>query len=177
MSDSHSTVRFCPRCQAETERYANGNCKPCARKNALDWYLAHPEHSKATRVANTERTKATKAAWYTANHKKVRALAATWAKANLEARRVVNQNRRAKKLENGGVLSKGLTEKLFKLQRGKCACCGLPLGKDYHLDHKMPVALGGPNIDDNMQLLRKRCNLQKCSQHPAEFMRSRGFLL
>lgn len=55
--------------------------------------------------------------------------------------------------------------------------CGKPLGDAYHLDHVMPLALGGSNTDDNMQLLRDRCNLQKHAKHPVDFMQERGFLL
>lgn len=74
-------------------------------------------------------------------------------------------------------MSSGLAIRLYKLQRGKCACCGLPLGDDYHLDHIMPLALGGTNTDDNIQLLRAKCNMQKSAKHPVDFMQQRGFLL
>lgn len=99
-----------------------------------------------------------------------------WFSENPEARRIYNRNRRAINRATGK-LSTSLAAKLFKLQRGKCACCGEPLGADYHLDHIMPLALGGSNTDDNAQLLRARCNLQKNAMHPVEFMRQRGFLL
>jgi 5-methylcytosine-specific restriction endonuclease McrA len=104
-------------------------------------------------------------------------LASAWQRAHLELWRTHKQNRNAKKRGNGGTLSRGLSEKLFKLQGGKCACCALPLGKNFHLDHIMPIALGGPNIDSNIQLLRPRCNIQKKAKHPVDFMQSRGFLL
>lgn len=80
-------------------------------------------------------------------------------------------------MENGGVLSQGLAAKLFDLQGGKCACCGKSLAQGYHLDHIMPLALGGMNIDGNMQLLTPLCNMQKSKKHPEDFMRSRGFLI
>lgn len=86
-------------------------------------------------------------------------------------------NRRARKRSSGGVISPGLARKLFKLQSGKCACCGLSLGGDYHMDHIMPIAMGGPNEDRNIQLLRAACNIQKTAKHPVDFMQSRGFLL
>lgn len=95
---------------------------------------------------------------------------------NIEAYRVHTRNRRARQIASG-VLSKGIAKKLYSLQRGKCACCGLPLGDDYHLDHIMPLALGGTNTDNNIQLLRATCNRQKNAMHPVDFMRQRGFLL
>jgi 5-methylcytosine-specific restriction endonuclease McrA len=103
--------------------------------------------------------------------------AIAWAKANPEVNRIKAQNRRALKRVNGGKLSKGLAEKLFKLQKGKCPCCHQPLGENYHLDHIVPLALGGSNTDDNIQLLRSSCNNQKSAKHPIDFMQQRGFLL
>lgn len=135
------------------------------------------EAAKAWRCANPERARATTAAWIAANPEKAKAARLAYRAANPEVVRISNQNRRAKKRANGGKLSKGLAAKLFKLQKGKCPCCAKPLGNNYHMDHIMPLALGGSNTDDNMQLLRQRCNNQKHSKHPVDFMQSRGFLL
>lgn len=150
-----------------------------AAENAA-YYEVNAKKVKA-RVAkynaeNQEKVKAGNAKWRSKNMDKVRAYGVKWNAANPESRKIRNINRRAR--ESGCKLSNGLSEKLFKLQRGKCACgCKQPLGDDYHLDHIMPLALGGSNTDDNMQLLRKLCNLQKHAKHPVEFMRQRGFLL
>lgn len=71
-----------------------------------------------------------------------------------------------------------IQDKLLVLQRGRCACCRCDLRNEkYHLDHHMPLALGGAHDDRNMQLLCKTCNLSKHSKHPVDFMQSRGFLL
>ena len=114
--------------------------------------------------------------WRAKNPSMAKAAVAAWVAANPETMRVIRQNRRARKA--GGKLSKNLSIKLFALQRGKCACgCGKPLGDDFHLDHRMPLALGGTNTDDNMQLLTATCNLQKGAKHPVDFMQQRGFLL
>jgi predicted nucleic acid-binding Zn-ribbon protein len=144
------------------------------------WRLKNKEKVIAQKAAwgleNKDRRKATNAAWYQKNKDLTKANKSIWRKSNLEACRIHNHNRRAKQRENGGELSKGIAAKLFKLQKGKCACCGKSLGKDYHLDHRMPIALGGPNIDSNMQLLTRICNLQKHAKDPIDFMQSRGFL-
>lgn len=181
MDKVDSISRFCKKCQCETERRASGNCKPCANAASTAWRAANPETARAAtnawRAANPDRNKAEKAAYKAANHEKVKAYAAAWAETNPEAIRINNHNRRARKRANGGTLSRGLSAKLFKLQKGKCPCCGLPLGNNYHLDHRMPLALGGSNDDGNMQLLRQRCNNQKWAKHPVDFMQERGFLL
>lgn len=135
------------------------------------------EVGAAYRKANKEKRAARAAARYAAAPELHRARNAAWGLRNRLARRIAAQNRRAKKRQAGGQLSKDISAKLYRLQRGKCACCRLPLGTDYHLDHKMPIALGGTNADSNMQLLRAVCNLQKGAKHPVDFMRSRGYLL
>ena len=191
-----SPVKFCKKCQCETERGGSGRCVPCAKIYMLAWRAKNQEHQKATNAAwyaaNPDRAKVLKAEWYANNSDKAKAYASEWSLANSERRKarvkarylenpepflVSNQNRRALRIKNGGELSTGLPSKLFALQRGKCACCGLPLGSNYHMDHIMPLALGGSNTDDNIQLLRQRCNNQKHAKHPIDFMQSRGFLL
>lgn len=151
------------------------------KANNAAWRAANPERCKELAAnwaaANPERKLEIHAVWRAANPEQVKERSSSWRRANPEARRISAQNRRARKLVAGGVLSKGLSAKLFALQKGKCPCCKQPLGNDYHLDHIMPLALGGSNSDDNMQLLRQRCNLQKRAKHPIDFMQQRGNLL
>lgn len=164
-----------------------GQCKACL-KIAKAVYRADPANREKEKASTAEWSKANKwkrnaitAKYNAANPVKAKARKVKWNSDNPDktraTRRIGGHNRRARKRENGGKLSPGLTDKLFTHQRGKCPCCGLPLGKDYHLDHCMPLALGGTNTDDNMQLLRAKCNMQKHTAHPVAFMQSRGFLL
>lgn len=145
------------------------------------WRAENPDVVKVGKAKwnaeNKERNRLTKAAYRVANRERVAAGLAAWHAAHPDARRVHESKRRARKADVGGSLSVGLSAKLFELQRGKCACCGKSLGSDYHLDHRTPLALGGQNVDGNMQLLRSICNLQKGVRHPVEFMQSRGLLL
>lgn len=169
-------------------------CKPCALNYSANYYKANTpdvlarhatyyseNRERATAknlrwaAANPDKMRAFNAKWRNANPDKVRAAKARWRAQNPDAIRIKNQNRRAR--ESGGSLSKGLSARLFTLQKGKCACCRKPLGDKYHLDHIMPLALGGTNTDNNMQLLRAVCNHQKYTKHPVEFMQQRGFLL
>ena len=149
-------------------------------------------YMRAYQVANKERIAATQAEYRRANKaaikardaekyrqqtEKCKALNKAWYASNPDAVRVKNQNRRAKVKSSEGTLTKGRAYELLSLQRGKCACCGKPLGDKYHLDHIMPLALGGLNVDSNVQLLRAECNLQKHAADPIDFMQGRGFLL
>jgi len=142
-------IKPCRKCGA-MDRNKNGRCTPCAQSRYLRWVETNPSRSLEIR--------------------------AKWAKKNPEKRRIFSQNRRALVKSNGGKLSNNIAEKLLKLQQGKCACCYNQLEK-YHLDHIMPVSLGGENKDRNIQLLCPTCNLQKNAKHPIDFMQSKGFLL
>lgn len=133
--------------------------------------------SSVYRMNNASVLKLKKAADYEKNKLHYKIKMANWMANNKEAHRIHGVNRRARVLRSGGVLSSGLASKLFKLQRGKCACCGVGLGANYHMDHINPLARGGANEDSNMQLLTRRCNLQKHASDPVEFMQSRGFLI
>lgn len=199
MSDSNSTLtganRPCAKCGA-VERDASGRCKPCKRASNAIWRAANKEriaaysaayyeinagkmaaYSIAYRAKNPDRAKKKSAAWRAANPEKVRANKAAYYAAHPGARRIYRNNRKARKRENGGTLSRGLPVKLFALQRGKCACCKRPLGADYQLDHIIPIALRGPNVDSNIQLLCGCCNNKKNAKHPIDFMQSLGNLL
>lgn len=197
MTASAIVIPLCPciKCGA-TERDKRGKCKACLKVRTTAWRAANPEKERARRAAwraanpekakaatdawrdaNPDKQKASRAAWRESNSEKLKADIAAWRKANSEAGKIHKQNRRARKKASGGNLSHSLPAKLFKLQKGLCPCCKQPLGKNYHLDHITPLALGGANEDWNMQLLRKICNLQKHAKHPVDFMQSRGFLL
>lgn len=171
--------RECGRIASAAWRVANPERASAA---VAAWHAAHPESNRAAsaryRARNPEKRKAIKAKWEASNPEKMKAARANWRASNPEALRIHSQNRRARSRASAGRLSKGLADRLFTLQRGKCACgCKQPLGDDYHLDHRMPLALGGTNTDDNMQLLTATCNMQKNAKHPVDFMQQRGFLI
>ena len=132
---------------------------------------------KKYREENPEKVKESQRKYNDENPEKVKQMHADYRAKNPEKVILYSNTRRARKKQNGGKLSPDIIQRLFKLQKGKCACCKLPLGDNYHLDHIMPVKLGGRNEDSNMQLLRQRCNNQKSAKHPVDFMRERGYLL
>lgn len=131
---------------------------------------------KARYDADPEKMKQCVARWQANNQKKVKEDHSAWGKRNRDKTRVYNHNRRLR--VGDGVLSAGIVKRLGAMQKWKCACCNADLTKEaYHLDHMMPLALGGENIDANMQLICVPCNLSKHAKHPINFMQSRGMLL
>lgn len=207
MAVEDSNTKICTKCSVAkpVTEFSNrpgrlcglhSHCKDCKRIASAVWRAKNPAKAKAGTTAyraanpskvkaryaahyaaNSNKKKANTAKWQEANPEKVRASRAKWKVANPEARRIHLHNYRARKREVGGKLSIGLAEKLFDLQRGKCACCKQPLGTKYHRDHRMPLALGGSNTDENIQLLCAKCNLKKGAKHPVEFMQQKGFLI
>lgn len=193
------SVKPCIKCGA-MDRYASGDCKPCARFLArkrraanlekilsygAEWRKANREKARDYvrnwQEVNRERTRELARQYRKDNPEKVKESKKAWEKANPDKSKAISakrtQNRRAKKLGNGGILSKGIVQKLLNLQKGKCACCDKLLKDGYHLDHIMPLALGGKNIDNNVQLLSPICNWKKGSKHPDDWARENGKFL
>lgn len=187
-------MKICKKCD---QLFDGPRCRPCERVRVASWRAENPEKvrvgtaarnpekSKAARekwmVANPDKAKAglkaRKKRWRKAHPEKVKAQHKKWRDANPSAIRIIWSNKRANRRAKGGALSKDLVERLFNLQKGKCPCCGKPLGDDFNLDHRVPLAIGGANEDRNIQLLRRKCNNEKGAKHPVDFMQSRGFLL
>lgn len=135
------------------------------KKSASDWYYRN--QAQQTKRAKIYRLQ---------NLQIITDKQAAYRKVNPEKSRVYCQNRRSRRKQVGGTLSPGIAKLLFKLQKGKCVCCEKPLGKTYHLDHIIPLALGGTNTDDNIQLLTARCNMTKGSKHPIDWAQTNGRL-
>lgn len=191
------SCKICVKADRIANRLANADKeKQKNRERAAKWRLENREESnkrqseyyaknadkikaqKATKyLSNPDKFRSRRAELYAENPHRFREYTSKWKASNKLACRMHDHNRRANKRNNGGKLSKGIVEKLIKLQRGKCACCLMPLANDYHLDHIVPIKLGGQNIDSNIQLLHSRCNLKKNAKHPIDFMQQRGFLL
>ena len=174
-------MKYCTKCG--TTRPTTEFSKAASKRDGLQAWCkacftaANSEYGANWRAINAKKMAVYNAEYYAANADKINASAAKRRGDNPEAERIYSHNKRAHKRKAGGKLSKDIAERLYALQRGKCACCKQPLGNDYHLDHIMPLALGGSNTDDNIQLLRSKCNLQKNKKHPIAFMKQRGFLL
>ena len=120
---------------------------------------ANPEKCQAWRVVNSKKAVAGMKAWRAANPEKAAAMSVAAA-----------HRRRARKLGQLGHVSPDIEALLMDQQGHRCAApwCRLELGgrKMWHLDHIMPLNLGGMHDDDNLQILCAPCNLSKSAKHP-----------
>lgn len=152
----------CVKCGKVERSEKSGRCIPCKKVISEKYYNKNKDLISASHKK-----------WRLENPEKSAEYAARWKARNPEAVRLINSARRR---GGGGRPSRGIVRRLFDLQRGKCACCGSLL-TSFHVDHIMPLALGGSNDDKNLQLLLPSCNLKKSAKHPIDYMQSKGNLL
>lgn len=152
-------------------------CKPCHVKNVAASKAKRPWVNAENRRKHREKELEKNRLYKAARRKQMVEYTSEWRKNNPEKTKTQRANYKAKRRSAKGKLSSGISEKLYTLQRGKCACCGHELGKDFHIDHIVPLALGGENVDSNVQLLKAECNLRKGAKDPVEYMQTRGFLI
>lgn len=177
----YQMIKYCKKCDCETETNSNGRCKPCERKRAALYVLENKEKVKRRRAEHSalhsKRLIETSTAWKKANTDKSRAQSARYAKNHPEIASNRVRNYRARKHAAGGTHTAQDIKQLFALQRGKCACCKVGINDGYHVDHVIPLSLGGSNDRLNLQLLCPTCNLRKSAKHPIDFMQQQGYLL
>ena len=148
--------------KAEWRKKNKDSISSAAKLYFLENRLTICAKSRAFRLANPSYDGAAKKVWKQENKEKVRLY------------RLNHKNSK----RTTGKLTQGITSKLMTLQKHQCAACHCDLNLyGFHKDHIYPLALGGKNVDLNIQLLCPTCNRKKCAKHPVEFMQSIGFLL
>lgn len=117
---------------------------------------------------------------------KERTRARTNERARLRHRRIYKENpqrilvygrrRRARLKGAGGSHTATEIEQMHKDQHFKCAGCATCIANNYHVDHIMPIRLGGSNDIGNIQLLCPPCNARKQGKHPDKWRKEMGML-
>jgi hypothetical protein len=173
-------MKFCKKCNVDTERTGRGVCKICKSKQDAKLYAENAEIKKkksaAWRMNNPDKAREVRDKWQKANKDKVCLSVLRWKNANPLAMAAMYRTRRARKYAGGKHTAEDIIQ-LLKLQKYKCPCCRVSLKAGYHVDHIIPLVLGGTNKKGNLQILCPTCNLQKSAKHPVEFMQSRGYLI
>lgn len=157
----------------------SSHCKTCKGKAAVDYQRRNPDVAyrltKAWRERNREQFNAKNAEW--ARSPKGKESRQAWYEKNKEKVHLYN---RARKAMRRGMRKKVTTQRiedLMQLQKCKCVACRASLEDGYHVDHIMPIALGGDSSPENLQLLCPTCNCSKRAEHPVDFMQRKGMLL
>jgi len=143
------------------ERYISKGCTECIR----DRHRSHPNKPAWNR------------AWLISNREKQRRLNRLAYERNKPAAIARNRKRKARLKGSNGAHTDTDIADIFRLQLGKCAYCRVDLNQRYHVDHIMPLALGGSNARHNLQLTCELCNSRKGAKDPLVFARKLGLLL
>ncbi len=186
----------CPECRHESRVRAYWANPEKFRAKARSWGAANPERlrerARLWRLANPEKVREHNRRWYSENPERVRALAHRWyfsnhSQARENNRRWKTQNPTAarelartyghrRRARQCGVDHEPVTRLhlrwLFEAQNGRCLYCRQPLGKDKHLDHRIPLARGGPHAPHNLAWSCPDCNLRKGKMTEMEFVRT-----
>lgn len=122
----------------------------------------------AWQKANPDRFKESKRAWRTANPDRVsitrqRAIS-KWRLAHPEqwAAIVLNASARNRARRRGARLEPVRRATVWHRDHGICYLCGAPADEArWHLEHVVPLALGGEHSYANVKVSHPRCNLRK----------------
>ncbi len=146
------------------------------------WAAANPdknrEKNKNWHVKNKDRNNSRARQWQRDNRERAAAISKIWKSANKESINVYARNRRARVRGLGGKHTVEDVVALRVQQKNKCAYCRINLAKAVvHVDHIIPLKIGGGNARSNLQLLCETCNLSKGIKHPLDYARSTGRLI
>lgn len=135
-------------------------------------------YQDAYREKNRDKINAQKCEHYKINRERIRKEQKEYLLKNPDVIIAGANNRRARKIGNGGSHTSKQSKELLEKQNYKCVNCRCCLKKNKkHLDHIMPLALGGTNNIDNVQWLCAKCNLSKKSKDPIKWAQQNGRLL
>jgi 5-methylcytosine-specific restriction endonuclease McrA len=133
------------RAEAWRRYYAENRDK--IRERARQWKLDHPEQAR-----ENERL---------------------WRLRNIERHRLNNRKTsRAYVARKYGAVGDHTTDDIkrqHKAQKGKCYYCGIKVGKNYHVEHVIPLSRGGSDGPENIVIACQGCNCSKGDKLPSEW--------
>lgn len=185
-------MKICSKCKAEKpvsefvkdRRATDGlkhDCKQCKRDYHKENAEIISDSMRKYYKANLDSISQHKRGYYKANIDSFAMRGREYHKANPDNSTMRARNRRARLACAEGSHSVSDVLAIFNHQLGMCASCKNKLfktgSKKYHVDHVMPLALGGSNWPANLQCLCPSCNLSKGAKHPAEWAKQQGKIL
>lgn len=177
----HFNGKPCKSGHLEIRFVSNNQCMGCNRERAK-------KHRKenAVEVSNCgrkyyaqkrEEIRKRQSEYYKKNRDKFIRSAFIYSVNNKDRVRAYKANNRAQRKNAQGHHTKDDILRILKDQKHKCANCLCDVSGGYHVDHIMPLKLGGTNWPDNLQILCPTCNLRKNAKHPIDWAQENGRLL
>jgi 5-methylcytosine-specific restriction endonuclease McrA len=171
------TGKECKRGHVSQRIVSGRKCAKCAEEDDLKVREKRLNYFSEYQKRNPEKAKAACAKYNETNRQKRREQDRV-RKQNPETkakRAAYERARRQNKRAGGGDIKKSDIDFLFSSQRGACASCFVKLDK-FHVDHIMPIYLGGNSDILNLQILCPTCNMKKGKIHPQEWALKNGRL-
>ena len=136
-------------------------------------YAMHPEDARQYqaewRAAHLEQAHAAVARWDSTHADERRAYSRSRRALCPEAHAAAQRNRRARERSATGTHTHNDVKEQYERQHGRCYWCGVAVGDSYHVDHVMPLSLGGSNGPENLVIACAPCNRAKNASHPMDF--------
>jgi len=173
-------------------------CKACATQRSLSYNKEHPQDPEKRKIYRARYYQKNKSvilkknsswssdhkhlereygrSWYVKNRDKERIRLSMFRALHPNVKRRESAERRAKIARTVGKFQEQDIQRLYILQKGKCAACRIGLRR-YHIDHIIPISRGGSNWPTNLQLLCPSCNQRKWAKDPIEFAKEIGLLI
>lgn len=188
-------MKICTKCKTEKPKFDfsarrdrpsgfSSECKECVRVRNIIYREKNKDLVIASRIKSDlkrrEKIRIYAKSYYEKNYLAYVESKKKYCALNKEIILSRNRNRRALKLSSGTHSAIDI-KSIYDNQRGLCANCKINLievgaGK-YHVDHIMPLVLGGANGKENLQCLCPACNLRKHAKDPLAWANENGRLL
>jgi 5-methylcytosine-specific restriction endonuclease McrA len=171
--------KTCMQCDRARKSLKHGASREAARKRSEQVAAYRAKHrerilewQKEYNRRNAEVIKAKRAAHRTVHKDRINAKVAEWAKANPEKRRAKERAREGRERGAEGTHTWADIEAMRVKQNGLCAApgCTWRLEDGFHVDHVIPIARGGSNWPDNLQLLCPPHNQSKGARDPKDWV-------
>lgn len=149
-------------------------CIQCRRELNREKYLRDSSYFKNYYIKNKQRKYETDRVWKSNNRDRVCGYAKNYRENNPEKARANSRAYVARKRLCDGRFSSADIIEIGDIQNWLCNDCGEKCETGYHVDHVMPVNLGGSNWPENLQVLCPTCNIKKRDCHPDDWDARRG---
>lgn len=155
-------VQYGEQLRAKERAYYAAN-RDKIRSRAKVRYWSNPEHARAvSRRAATD--------WRIRHPDKEREKHTAWRRENPLVVRAQAHRRRARLRAAVGDYTAEDVRAIYAQQGGRCWWCGVSVGDDYHIDHRIPLVKGGSNDANNIVIACPSCNLSKGGKMPHEWI-------